>query len=234
VRYRAVSFDIGETLLHVPEPAPTYREILARCGCLMPLSEVQAMLKEVRRTVDERIPDWVTDDFVLNSDATTRRRALHVETLLSLAGVGHSPERQATFFDIYVGTQFFTLYPDVLDTLRDLRAVGCRLGIISNWESRLLQLCAAHGIADYFDFAVVSELEGFVKPHPRMYQRALELAGVSPDRVAHAGGSLRDDIQGAAAVGIRGVLVDRAGEHDTGYEPCIRSLSDLRRVLDAA
>src|SRR5205807_1615954 len=56
VRYRAVFFDVGETLLHVPEPAPTYREILAGCGCPMPLAKVEAMLKDVRQTVDARIP----------------------------------------------------------------------------------------------------------------------------------------------------------------------------------
>jgi HAD superfamily hydrolase (TIGR01509 family) len=229
-----VLFDVGETLLHVPEPAPIYREVLARQGRSMSIGEIEANLKEVRRIVDEHIPNWLGDDVSLDCNASARRRAMHVDTLLSLSGLeGHAPAR-AAFFDLYVGTEFFTIYSDVSETLQRLRSAGCRLGIVSNWESRLPELCTAHGIAEYFDFTVVSEVEGFVKPHPHIYRRALELAGAPAERVVHVGDSLRDDIQGAAAVGIRGILVDRTGASPVGYEPRISSLADLDRVLDAA
>jgi putative hydrolase of the HAD superfamily len=227
-----VLFDVGETLLQVPEPAPIYHQLLARCGRSLPIEAVEAMLREVRREVDARIPRWVGEDFTLDCDASTRRRALHVDTLLSLAGVKNSDAARAAFFDLYVGTEFFTLYPDVPEALEQLRSAGYKLGIVSNWESRLPDLCTAHGIAAYFDFVVVSEREGFVKPHPHMYRRALELAGVSPEQVVHVGDSLTDDIEGAAAVGIRGILVDRAGSCGVGYEPRISSLAELEQVLD--
>lgn len=234
MRYATVLFDVGETLLHVPEPAPEYRQLLARCGHALPIEEVEAILREVRRTVDERIPRWLGDDLTLDYDASTRRRAMHVDTFLALAGLESCTEIRDTFFDFYVGTDFFTLYPDVPETLEQLRSAGCKLGIVSNWESRLPALCSAHGIAHYFDFTVISEVEGFVKPHPHMYRRALERAGVPPERVAHVGDSLRDDIEGAAALGIWGILVDRAGTTAGAYEPRISSLTELPRVLDAA
>jgi putative hydrolase of the HAD superfamily len=234
VRYTTVLFDVGETLLHVPEPAPPYRQVLARYGHPLPIEEVEEILREVRRAVDERIPKWLGDDLTLDCDASTRRRAMHVDTFLALAGLGNCTEIRNTFFDLYVGTEFFTLYPDVPEALEQLRSAGCQLGIVSNWESRLPALCSAHGIAQYFDFTVISEVEGFVKPHPHMYRRALERAGVPSERVAHVGDSLRDDIEGAAALGIRGVLVDRAGSAAGGYEPRISSLAELALVLDAA
>src|SRR5207237_4415285 len=127
----------------------------------------------------------------------------------------------------------FSLCPDVPETLDRLRSAGYRLGIVSNWESRLPDLCAAHGIGRYFDFIVVSEIEGFVKPHPHMYRRALDLAGAPAHRVAHVGDSLRDDVEGASAVGIRGVLIDRVGACAIDYHPRISSLAELERVLDA-
>lgn len=231
--YATVLFDVGETLLHVPEPAPLYREVLARCGRSLPIEEVESILAEVRGTVDERIPRWVGDDLTLDCTASAGRRALHVETLLSLSGVVNCSEARGVFFDLYVGTEFFTLYPDVPEALERLRVGGYRLGIVSNWESRLLDLCAAHGIASYFDFAVISEVEGFVKPHPYMYRRALELASASANRVVHVGDSLRDDVEGAAALGIRGILLDRSGACATDYQPRIGSLAELGRVLDA-
>jgi HAD superfamily hydrolase (TIGR01493 family) len=184
--------------------------------------------------VDERIPRWVGNDLTLDCTASTERRRLHVDTLLTLAGVEDCAAARAVFFDLYVGTEFFTIFPDVPEALERLQAAGHRLGIVSNWESRLVDLCAAHGIARYFDFAVISEREGYVKPHPRMYQRALELAGESPERVAHVGDSLRHDVLGAAAVGIHGILLDRQGAGGGDYQPRINSLADLPRVLDAA
>ncbi len=225
---------MGETLVHVPEPAPIYREILARCGLRLPLEEVEAALRDVRRSVDEQVPSWVDDDFRLDCSASTRRRALHVDTLLSFVGLRPCEETRSIFHELYIGPSFFTLYPDVAPALDRLKSRGYHLGIVSNWESRLLQLCAAHRIADHFDFAVVSELEGFVKPHRHMYQRALELAGAPADKVVHVGDSLRDDIEGAAAVGISGVLLDRTASAEVDYEPRIASLSELDRVLDAA
>ena len=233
MRYATVLFDVGETLLRVPEPAPMYREVLARCGRSLPIAEVESILAQVRVTMDEQIPRWVRDDLTLDCDASRRRRSLHVDTILSLAGVADCTTARAVFFDLYVGTDFFTLYPDVPEALEQLRSAGCRLGIVSNWESRLPDLCAAHGIASYFDFAVVSELEGFVKPHPHMYRRALALAGAPAERVAHLGDSLRDDVEGAAALGIHGILVDRTGACSAEYQPRISSLADLARILDA-
>jgi putative hydrolase of the HAD superfamily len=231
VSYATILFDVGDTLLHVPEPAPLYQEVLARCGRSLSIEEVQAILAEVRGTMDERIPHWVGDDLTLDCTASAGRRALHVDTLLALSGVTNCSEARTVLYDLYVGTQFFTLHPDVPEALERLRTAGYRLGLVSNWESRLLDLCAAHGIATYFDFAVVSELEGYVKPHPHMYRRALELSGDPPDQVVHVGDSLRDDVQGAAAVGIHGILLDRSGASATDYEPRIRSLAELDEVL---
>ena len=231
--YATVLFDVGETLLHVPEPAPIYRDVLAACGQSLPIAEVEAILREVRQRMDEQVPRWVDDELRLDCQASTRRRWLHIDAFLSLAGLGGCEEARKTFYDLYVGPYFFTLYPDVPDALDSLQSRGYRLGIVSNWESRLVQLCRAHGIADYFDFAVVSEVEGFVKPHPHMYRRALELAGVPAEQVLHVGDSLRDDIQGAAAVGIRGVLLDRTGCAHVEYEPRIASLAELDGVLHA-
>lgn len=231
--YATVLFDVGETLLHVPEPAPIYRKLLSRYGRALPLEDIGTTLKEVRRVMDERVPRWVADDLKLDCEASTRRRWLHVDTFLSLCGLEGRADARADFHDLYVGTEFFTLYPDVPDALKALKHAGYRLGIVSNWESRLLELCSAHSIADCFDFAVVSEIEGFVKPHPHMYRRALELSGEPPDRVVHVGDSLRDDVEAAAAVGIRGILLDRTGSGSEDYEPRITSLAELDRVLDA-
>ena len=157
---------------------------------------------------------------------------MHVTSILDLAGVSDPRTAREAFFALYIGPRFFTLYPDVPETLHQLQATGYRLGIVSNWEPRLELLCAAHGIGHYFDFAVVSELEGYAKPHPHLYRRALEAAGARPDQVLHVGDKLREDVDGAAQVGIRAILVDRTGSAE-GYKPRITSLTEIVTLLEA-
>ena len=53
---------------------------------------------------------------------------------------------------------------------------------------------------------------GAAKPDPRLFDAALELAGSSPDRALYVGDSPANDVDGAAAAGIRTVLLRRAGE----------------------
>ncbi|HZT07133.1 MAG TPA: HAD-IA family hydrolase [Chloroflexota bacterium] len=233
MRFTTVLFDVGDTLVNVPRPAPTYQRLLAEHGCVLAMPEVERIVQESRRVVDELVPTWLGDDLSLDAAATARRRELHVETILSLAGVADASAARSAFFDLYVGTRFFTLFPDVPDALRALQERGYRMGIVSNWESRLMSLCAAHGIADAFDFAVVSELEGYVKPHARLYRRALELAGVPPERVVHVGDKVREDVGGAASVGIAAVLLDRQGQSTGDYQPRISSLAELPSLLDS-
>lgn len=229
--YTTVLFDVGDTLLRVPEPAPSYQRLLAALGCPLPLKDVERIVTESRRQVREQLPLTVGEDLVLDREVAARRRTLHVETVVRLAGVPDPVAAAEAFFALYVGTDLFTLFPDVVETLEHLCAAGYRLGIVSNWEPRLPELCAAHGIDHYFSFTVVSEIEGYVKPHPHLYRRALELAGAAPEEVLHVGDRLREDIEGAAAVGIRAVLLDRAGTGN-GYQPRIRALSELVPVLE--
>src|SRR5581483_7520429 len=96
----------------------------------------------------------------------------------------------------------------------------------------LAALCEAHGIGHAFDFTVVSELEGYSKPHPQLYRRALELAGEPAERVLHVGDKLREDVEGAASVGIRAILVDRNGRGSNDYEPRISSLDELPALIN--
>jgi HAD superfamily hydrolase (TIGR01662 family) len=231
VPYTTILFDVGDTLIQVPRPAPMYQRLLAAHGCTLPLDEVERIVEEARRLASEQLPPIVGEDLTLNCQVAARRRTVHVESVIRLAGVADPRTAAEAFFALYVGTDFFTLYPDVPETLHRLHAAGYQLGIVSNWEPRLAALCAAHGIDHYFQFSVVSELEGYSKPHPHLYRRALELANVGPEQVLHVGDKMREDVEGAAQVGIRAVLLDRAGATE-GYQPRITTLPELVALLE--
>jgi putative hydrolase of the HAD superfamily len=52
-----------------------------------------------------------------------------------------------------------------------------------------------------------------VKPHPTIFQAALELLGVDARDAAMVGDSLEEDVEGARALGMRAILIDRDERH---------------------
>jgi putative hydrolase of the HAD superfamily len=105
-----------------------------------------------------------------------------------------------------------------------LRGRGLRLGLVSNafdpgWllHRDIEQL----GVAERLDFAVFSSELGKRKPHPAIFQRALDALDVTPDEALFVGDRLYEDIRGAGELGLTTAqaLWFRADEHPEGGEP---------------
>jgi REG-2-like HAD superfamily hydrolase len=229
-----VFLDVGETMIRFTPPGATYRTILARYGCDVPAETLDATVRELFQELDRVVPRQLNPDHTISPALALERRTRMISGLVARAGVAAELAQEAAdaIYASWIGTDLFRLYPDVLPTLEALRAAGYRLGIISNWEARLPQLCDSQGIGHYFEFVVCSEAEGYVKPHRRLFERALELAGVDPEAAVHVGDSYPEDVEGAQAVGIQAILVDRPGHRRVPYRPIIQSLAELPAVLE--
>ena len=101
----------------------------------------------------------------------------------------------------------FHLYDDALPVLEAIRAHGLAIGLISNGQ-RDLEAFAEHHHLDV-DVAVGSKAHGRTKPHPSIFETALAALAVAPDEAVMVGDSYGDDIEGARALGIRAILLDR-------------------------
>lgn len=66
------------------------------------------------------------------------------------------------------------------------------------------------------------------KPHREIFEKAMEIAGVSPEEVVHIGDSVVSDVRAAEAVGINPVLIDRNGKETADGFDIIKTLADLR------
>ncbi len=232
-RLRFVFLDVGETMLRVTQPGATYGAILARYGYAVPAETLDATIRALFRELDAIVPRQRNPDHTISFELAQRRRELLVEGVLQRVGIAaaHAHVIAEEFRASWIGTSIFQMYPEVPPALEALRAAGYRLGIVSNWEPRLPQLCASHGILGHFEFVVSSESEGYVKPHPRLFERALELAGIAPDEAVHVGDSYPEDVEGARGAGIQAVLVDRGAKGRVPYWPTIQSLAELPPLL---
>ena len=108
--------------------------------------------------------------------------------------------------------------------LESLRSRGLKLGLVSNafdpgWllHRDLEQM----GLAQRLDFSVFSSEVGTRKPHPAIFERALEALGVEPENALFVGDRLFEDIRGAGELGMTTVqaLWFRADEHADGRAP---------------
>jgi putative hydrolase of the HAD superfamily len=233
-RYDWVFLDAGETLFQVTSPSARFGEVLAEVGYSLQAEHMPSLLEAARR--EAMLPDHLEPgpDYAVSAERARARRERLVAAILRRVGVREADfERcRAAIWESFVGPRFFGLYPEVPSVLAHLTAAGYRLGIISNWEPRLELLCRSHGLADYFDFVLASEAVGYAKPGPRIFRRALELAGVEPARAVHVGDSYEDDVLGANRLGIDAVLLDRGGYYPPDrWRPTIRALAELPALL---
>jgi putative hydrolase of the HAD superfamily len=122
----------------------------------------------------------------------------------------------------------FLLYEDALPVLERLRRAGLKLGLVTNASRDLEAFIVHHGLD--VDAGVVSRDHGFTKPSASIFAAILELLAVEPQEAAMVGDSLRDDVEGARALGMRGVLVDRENRYPDVPER-LRDLTGLPEAL---
>jgi putative hydrolase of the HAD superfamily len=108
--------------------------------------------------------------------------------------------------------------------LEALRGRGLRLALVSNafdpgWllQRDIEQL----GVSERLDFAVFSSEIGKRKPHPAIFERALDALGVAAEEALFVGDRLYEDVRGAGELGMTTAqaLWFRADEHPDGGEP---------------
>ena len=232
MRFRAIFFDAGETLVH---PHPSFPELFAsvleREGFPVGVDAVHAQIHHVgdRFTQAARTQElWTT--------SPDRSRAFWLsvyERFLAGMGVPTGDGVHEILYREFTDLANYALFDDVLPTLSALQGSGAVLGVVSNFEEWLERLLERLGVLDRFDVRVISGLEGVEKPDPRIYRLALERAGVEARDAAFVGDSPEFDVDPPAALGMFPVLIDRRDRHP-GFPGSIRRLTELPHALEAA
>ncbi len=138
----------------------------------------------------------------------------------------------AEVFEIFRTAAAWRLFPDTLPSLKELKDAGCRLGVISNFDSRLIGLLQDLGIGSFFEQVTISWRVGAAKPDSKIFRCAVEAMDVDASRAVHVGDSLREDFAGASAAGLKAVLLDRRDLH-AGWKDGwrVRDLSEFCEAL---
>jgi len=104
--------------------------------------------------------------------------------------------------------------PGAAALLRRLNDAGLRVGLASNASSHyfVVECCRRLLFAEFLDPIISSAAVGWGKPDPRIFRAVVRPWGLPPEAIVMVGDSLAADIAGAAAVGMRGILLTAALE----------------------
>ncbi len=130
-----------------------------------------------------------------------------------------------------------TLCQDADSVLRYLKGCGYKLGIIANQVPGTAERLVNWGIADCFRVIASSAELGVSKPDPRIFEKALAMAGCSPSQAVMIGDRLDNDIIPAKQYGMQtvwlrnGLAAYQPKELGDGYaDYVIDHLSELKEL----
>lgn len=211
VALRGVIFDLGGTLIY-NHPEPELDRERRQCkaiaafaatefGCTTPESLADRLLtlrNEGGKLAAQDLVERLARDTIAQA---LREYGIQVnERVLDLAErLLFEPDRRDR-----------RLYPGAHELLDMLRCQGLRMALITNWSSHQIvtDVTLVLGIHEYFAPLVSSAAFGRLKPHLSIFRYVLETWQLSAEHVIMVGDSLHTDIAGAAALGMRSILVE--------------------------
>jgi putative hydrolase of the HAD superfamily len=148
--------------------------------------------------------------------------------IVGMGGAGDTYSAAVEMEQRWAHSAHFELYEDALAALVDVRARGLKVGLLSNSSRNLGEFVAHHGLSA--DVVLTSYAHGKTKPHESIFRAMLDLLAVEPAEAVMVGDTLDDDVEGALAVGMRAVLLDREGRYP-GFAGRLESLGELPAAL---
>ena len=124
------------------------------------------------------------------------------------------------------------LFPNTLETLKDLKDIGFNMHIITNGfqEVQFIKL-ENSGLREFFDVIVCSEFVGKNKPDPDIFHYALHHAKTTSEQSLMIGDDFRADIIGASSIGMDAILFD---PHKTQRNKHPNTIHNLKDSVDLA
>lgn len=207
MRPKIVFFDAAGTLIHLPRGvAAHYGEVAVRHG----FSPDQDKLGRAFRDAFRTLPPPLTTRLPRPDDDRGWWRTL-VHRVIEETGAPATFDRERYFdalYEEFTRPGVWELYPEARDVIAQLTG-RVRLGVISNFDGRLRTILRHLGLGDAFEVVAISSEVGADKPDPWIYERALALAGVTPEEALHVGDDPECDWEGAERAGLQSFRLDR-------------------------
>lgn len=232
--FKAVFFDAAGTLIRTVTPVGQTYALLAKNYGI----EVSSLdVSERFRTCFDAAPPLTFGPVPMGSIEQLERDWWKQLVHCVFQPLGHFDQFDRFFselFSYFAQPEAWTLYPDVLETLSALQERGLALDVISNFDSRLIDIIHGLGMADCFEEVFISSRVGHAKPARQIFETALKRHNLAPSEAIHVGDSEESDLCGAANAGLMGVLINRSANMPPRNYRQIKTLNEIISILDQA
>jgi FMN phosphatase YigB (HAD superfamily) len=243
VSIKAAFFDVGDTLVeHWLSGDPLHRKIRERlCAAFGERDwydkwigadiEPDHVQEHLREPVDPS-GRWVYEPDRARQETNAWYQAWFRENGIDLDGIDLDHFRSAMCVPL---DEVSVPATGAFDAVRWCKDRGLRVVLVSNTLSRgdeeIIEDWRRFGLADAIDGVVSSHSAGWRKPHPAIFQRALDIARVSPGEAFHVGDNLIADVWGAKKFGLRAVW-RKTGHAAEGPEVEVRPDATIREMTE--
>lgn len=220
----ALLFDFGGT---IDAEGIHWGERFFRLYCEAGINLPRAQFDEVFEKVDEEIQERDVEHFRLRElvalQVNSHCDRLHIESSAIRRRIVDRAVRNAS--------ERIEENKKILDRC----ARRLRLGLVSNYHGNLLSVCREFNLDGLFGVIVDSKVVGVEKPHPKIFQVALDALKVEPDRAAFVGDSYDSDIVGSKSRGLKTVWLrhetNRVQGDAANVDAIIHSLKEIETFV---
>jgi len=219
MKFRAVLFDAAETLFTTRgSVGDIYAQVARQYGSTATPESIQAAFV---RTFRGSGPVSVEDQKQWWKDIVHR-------VFTEVGMVENFDQFFDQVYDTFRNSQGWMLFPETHEVLQQLKSAGCKLGVVSNFDTRIYSVMASLAILEFFDAVTTSSETGFCKPDREIFEAAVRTLNVKPSDTVIVGASLRDDVEAGNRAGLNAILIDRTGRHASSN---VQRISTLRELI---
>ncbi|OGI18898.1 MAG: hypothetical protein A3B68_06650 [Candidatus Melainabacteria bacterium RIFCSPHIGHO2_02_FULL_34_12] len=205
--FKAVLFDLVGTLIYVKNSVGAiYSNVASSYGIKTDIKKLDYAFKSVIH--QESQPTG-------GEEAEKKWWKKIVNKTFGLAGYDLKEKSEEVFeaiFKEFTGKNAWGIYPDAIQTLKKCCETSLKLGLISNFDSRLEVILKELDLYKYFNCLSYSGKVRYSKPDPRIFQFALKELNILPEEALYIGDSLDIDYYPALDLNINAILINRNHE----------------------
>ncbi|XDD50842.1 HAD-IA family hydrolase [Leptospira sp. WS92.C1] len=225
---RYLFLDVGDTILHLKKAAgETYLEILLEAGLKKDENSgtvFRNAFMESWNQMNENAPPDHKDKYQHHPGGTPGWWRELLEDFLNRIPERVSLEKAfPIIYHRFADPSLWDVDPGFWELRDYCKRENWGLGVISNWDHRLKSLLDAKGILEHLNPVIVSAEFGYEKPSSKIFEEAMRLVNLSPEKLVYCGDKYELDVVAPKELGWRSYLKKEDGD--------IRSLSELIDLL---
>jgi len=227
VKYKAVIFDLGGTLVTQPSHV-----------------EFTDSARKIASAVSAPLEDFVEMWFARFGGFTTGGYQDYQEYIRYVCGqIGHKTEDTLVNYAATIPFEITRRTATVpregaIELLTHLKSDGCKIGLISDCAVDIPIVWLETLFVPFFDSTIFSCSVGMVKADPAIFSLALDELGLAPGDCLYIADGMRDELANAVKVGLDAVRLHIDAEIDENpmredWEgPVITSLMEVRELVE--